>query len=291
MRRISSAIALLASVLGGQVAAQSAPVAVSFTASDGVVVHGLHYRAPHPRATVLLFHQAGSSKAEYATIAPRLVARGFDALAIDQRSGGDLFGPNLTMAGVRGRPGYLDAKKDLDAALAWGLRRHAPIILWGSSYSAALVFLVAAEHPGGVRAVLAFSPGEYLDGKDIVRIAASRVRAPIFVTSAQTVAEVKAAARIVAAAPARQKMQYVPVAGGVHGASTLIVARNPGGAAANWAAVSSFLDHAVPASSHVATRVPGDDRAHDRSVTFSTALTKSLSKRAGQIGHAATQEH
>lgn len=219
------------------------------------------------------------------------MARGFDALAIDQRSGGDLFGPNLTMAGVRGRPGYLDAKKDLDAAFAWGIRRHAPVVLWGSSYSAALVFLVAAEHPGAVRAVLAFSPGEYLDGKDTVRIAASRVRAPIFVTSAQTVAEVKAAARIVAAAPARQKMQYVPVAGGVHGASTLIVGRNPGGAAANWAAVSRFLDRAVPTSSSVAARVPGNDRAHGRTVTFSTAPTKSLSKRAGQIGHALTQEH
>lgn len=291
MRRISSVVALLASLLGGHVAAQSAPVAVSMTASDGVVVHGLYYHAPHSRATVLLFHQAGSSKAEYATIAPRLVARGFDALAIDQRSGGSLFGPNLTMAGVRGRPGYLDAKKDLDAAFAWGMRRQVPIILWGSSYSAALVFLVAAQHPGDVRAVLAFSPGEYLDGKDRVRTAASRVRAPVFVTSAQTIAEVKAAARIVAASPARQKMQYVPVTGGVHGASTLIVARNPGGAAANWAAVSRFLDRAVSASSRVAARVPGNEGAHGRSVTFSTTPTKSSSKRAEQIGHAAIQEH
>lgn len=49
---------------------------------------------------ILLFHQAGSSKAEYATISPRLVAAGYSALAIDQRSGGELFGSNETAAAL-----------------------------------------------------------------------------------------------------------------------------------------------------------------------------------------------
>ena len=47
---------------------------VILKAADGVLVHGLEYQAPQLKAVMLLFHQAGSSKAEYATIAPRLAA-------------------------------------------------------------------------------------------------------------------------------------------------------------------------------------------------------------------------
>lgn len=219
-----------------------APVPVLLKAADGVAVHGSYYRAEHPRALLLLFHQAGSSKAEYAAIAPRLVAAGYSALAIDQRSGGAMFGPNETAAAIRGTPTYLDAGRDLDAALAFGERQKLPLALWGSSYSAALVFLVAAAHPGAVKAVLAFSPGEYLDHRTMVRGAAAKVSAPVYVTSAKDTGEIAAARAILAASPARLKVQFVPQEGGVHGSSTLIEGRNPRGAAANWRAVSSFLD-------------------------------------------------
>jgi len=39
-----------------------------------------------------LFHQAGSNRGEYAMIGPMLAALGFNALAIDQRSGGNAWG-------------------------------------------------------------------------------------------------------------------------------------------------------------------------------------------------------
>ena len=69
---------------------QSAPAATPMTvkADDGVIVYGAFYRSPNPKALILLFHQADSSKDEYSSIAPRLVAAGYSALAIDQRSGG-----------------------------------------------------------------------------------------------------------------------------------------------------------------------------------------------------------
>jgi hypothetical protein len=56
-------------------AAPSMPV--TFNAKDGVKLFGNYYAAPNPKAIILLFHQAGSNKAEYATIAPRLVAAGY----------------------------------------------------------------------------------------------------------------------------------------------------------------------------------------------------------------------
>jgi dienelactone hydrolase len=198
----------------------------------------LVYEARQPKGVILLFHQAGSSKAEYATIAPRLAAAGFTALAIDQRSGGTLYGPNETVSRL-GRPAtYEDAKADLEAALDWALLRHLPIILWGSSYSAALVFEVAAEQQ--VSAILAFSPGEYLETSGVVSRAAGRVQVPIYVTSSSDADEIQAGRAILSAAPARVKTQFVPKFG-VHGSSTLIEARNPKGAAENWNHVLAFL--------------------------------------------------
>lgn len=215
-----------------------AAVPVTLTAADGVKVAGLYYRASNPKAMILLFHQAGSSKAEYATIAPRLIAAGYSALAIDQRSGGHLFGSNETVAALGRSADYLEAQRDLQAALTWAKGQGAPVILWGSSYSAALVFRVATDPT--VKAVLAFSPGEYLGDGAPVGAAARKVKTPIFVTSASDAGEIAAAKAILAASPATAKQQYVS-ANGVHGSSTLIPARNPVGAAANWDAVLAFL--------------------------------------------------
>ncbi|OQW73672.1 MAG: alpha/beta hydrolase [Proteobacteria bacterium ST_bin14] len=211
-----------------------------------MTVYATLYAAPQPKAVILLFHQAGSGKGEYATIAPRLVKLGYTALAIDQRSGGDLFGPNQTARGVSGQPTYLDAKADLQAALDWAKPQGKPILLWGSSYSSALVFLVAAENPGAVAGLLSFSPGEYLGQADLVRRNAATLAIPVFVTSAKDADEIAAAKAIVDAVPGTGNVDAVPAIAGVHGSSTLIAARNAAGAEDNWRAVEAFLGRVAP---------------------------------------------
>ena len=233
--------ATAAVLLSASATAEAASEAVTLRARDGVSISGLVYAADHPKAIVLLFHQAGSSKAEYATIAPRLAAAGFTALAIDQRSGGDLFGPNETARRLGKEAGYEQAKPDLEAALNWATAKHLPVVLWGSSYSASLVFEVAADHPQEVSAVMSFSPGEYFDDMRAVSKAAAKVRVPIYVTSAPDSGEVSDAKAILAASPARSKTQYVPQVG-VHGSSTLIEAEDPKGAAENWKHALAFLN-------------------------------------------------
>lgn len=248
MRNLTVAFLLLACACQGaeQPAAKNSASAaavepVTLTAADGVKVYGTFYPARNPKALILLFHQAGSSRAEYASIAPKLAAAGYSALAIDQRAGGELFGPNATVKGLGHSADYLAAKQDLEAALAWAKTRKLPIILWGSSYSASLVFMVAAEHPGEVAAVMAFSPGEYFDDKDAVHRAASKVAVPVFVTSAKDPQEIEAARSILNASPSRLKVDYVPEKAGVHGSSTLIAVKDPAGAGEAWAAVMRFL--------------------------------------------------
>lgn len=236
-------LAIGCAILAALCPAALASERLTLKAADGVVVHGSFYPASGvARATILLFHQAASNRAEYAETAPRLAKAGYDVIAIDQRSGGPRFGSrNETVEALGRSTDFLEALPDLEAALAEGRRRSPakPVIVWGSSYSAALVFLLAARHPDEIGAVLAFSPGEYLSGASVAE-AARKVSQPVFVASASDDGEISAAREILSASPAAVKTQYVPEAG-VHGSSTLRRNSNPEGAEAAWTAVEAFL--------------------------------------------------
>jgi alpha-beta hydrolase superfamily lysophospholipase len=214
---------------------------------DGVTVFGKLYSAEHPKAIILLFHQAGSNSAEYAPIAPKLVDMGFSALAIDQRAGGNMFDHvNQTIKHLGHATDYLDAQKDLDAAFAYAKQQNLPIVIWGSSYSSSLVFLLAARHPGEIKALLSFSPGEYLGQDGMVQAAAAKDDLPIFVTEAKDKEEIAKATPIFTASPAAFKVQFIPAVAGVHGSSTLRADRNAKGMAENWQAVTTFLNKVFP---------------------------------------------
>jgi alpha-beta hydrolase superfamily lysophospholipase len=222
---------------------------VQFKAADGVEIYGVYYAAANSsQPMILLFHQAGSNHYEYAGIAPKLVAAGFSCLAIDQRWGGAMWGRGNQTVHKLGHTetaaGQVeDLEADLEAALAWAHERepHRKFILWGSSYSASLVFVVAAEHPDEVAGVLAFSPGEYFDTHPtLVRDAAMKVRVPVFVTSENDADALTDATRIYDAVASRDKVHY-RAKFAVHGSSTLRADRNPKGADANWQAVMKFL--------------------------------------------------
>jgi dienelactone hydrolase len=251
MRRsvfLASTIGTLALQTAPTVFAKPASRDVVLTASDGVHVYGIKREpASAPLGVILLFHQAGSSADEYDPIAPRLVQMGFATLAIDQRSGGGLYGKNRTVAELGRSESYLVAERDLDAAAAWAEKTYpkVPVILWGSSYSASLVFVTAANRQGEIAKVLAFSPGEYFEGKLEVAKVAKRVTAPIFVDSAADKQEIDAAKAILAASPSTVKVQYVPTHG-VHGSSTLRKDKDPDGYDENWAAVEAFLKRPLP---------------------------------------------
>jgi dienelactone hydrolase len=217
---------------------------VLLKASDGVSVHGVYYRATNPRALILLFHQAGSSKDEYATIAPRLVGAGYSALAIDQRAGDGLFGTNETAKGLGRKADYLDARPDLQAALDWAQTQKLPIMLWGSSYSSSLIFPLAANDPQGIVALLSFSPGEYFADKHMIRGAAAKIRVPVLVAS--TKEESGDADPIMSALPKSERNLRLIPAHAVHGSSMLIPQRNPEGAEANWNAVLTFIERTAP---------------------------------------------
>ena len=247
MKHLSSLAMLLV------LAAGLAPVAlaqqdVTLTAADGVKITGTYYPAAKASAPIiLLFHQAGSNRWEYAPIAPRLVAAGFSCLAIDARHGGEMWGhSNETMARLGKEAGYLEALPDLEAALAWARKENPSrkIVVWGSSYSSCLVFVLAAKHPGEIAGLLSFSPAEYFKSNpSLVHDASAKVKIPVFITSAKDPEEEEAARSIFdATASKKESVLYVPQSGGVHGSSTLRADRNAEGAEQNWTAVLAFLE-------------------------------------------------
>jgi dienelactone hydrolase len=232
-------------------AARGADAKAELTAASETVIIGAkdgkkfvadHVPVPHARAIIVLFHQAGSSAYEYSTIAPRLNALGFSTLAVDQRSGGNLFGPNRTVARAgKSQQDYLAALPDLEAALNWARLQNSHVILWGSSYSASLIFRIAADNPDLVTALLAFSPGEYFPDKHFTSDAASDVHVPVFITCAKDAEEVSEARAIFDGMPDAKKTLFLPKIGGIHGSSTLRQDRNAAGASENWEAVTAFL--------------------------------------------------
>lgn len=216
---------------------------VMLEANDGLQVSADVYPAIAESAPwIVAAHQAGSSRGEYREIAPRLQKLGFNVLALDQRAGRDFAGISNETAGRAAEASlattYLDAMPDVLAGLTYARSRtEAPVVLWGSSYSAALALVIAGQQPGALDAVLAFSPGEYLSGQGVADAAAS-IEAPVFITSAAS--EVDQWSAIFDAVGGSEKTAFRPNQGGVHGSSALIAARNPT-AEDYWLAVETFL--------------------------------------------------
>ena len=222
---------------------------VTFPSQDGLPITADSYiTGGGTRPLIVLFHQAGWSRGAYRSIAPRLNAMGFDALAGDLRSGGTVNGVANQTARRARRAGketsYLDALPDMIAALKYAhalTGGKARIIAWGSSYSAGLVLKIVGDHPELADAVLAFSPGEYYTrlGKpaDWIRQSARLLRVPVFITSARD--EKRRWQAIFDAIPSRRKVAFVPQTEGHHGSRALWETFSD--SRAYWDAVTDFL--------------------------------------------------
>lgn len=215
MRPIRLLLAVLLLALG--IGSAHAGEAVQFLAKDGVTVFGEFYPAATKDAPfILCFHMADSNRAEYVEIAPHLASLGYQVLAIDQRSGGYSYDRVNETAKAYGKSAtYEEAIPDLEAAMAWAKERSpaSKLLIWGSSYSAALVIVLASRHPE-VDGVLAFSPGESLGGNKVAE-AAARMTQPVFVTSARPEADY--VTPIVKAIGSADKVQFIPKGYGAHG--------------------------------------------------------------------------
>ncbi len=229
-------------------AAVKAVETFTFASEDGLpITADLYLQHAKDAPFIVLFHQAGWSRGEYQEIAPRLVELGFNCMAVDQRSGGAINGVvNRTKKAAVAKKlqtRYIDALPDMRAALHYLKTTYpkAKRIAWGSSYSSALVLVLAGQHPELVDAVLAFSPGEYFarygKSKLFVTKEASAISVPVFITSAKS--EASEWKEILAAIPSKRKTGFLPKTAGKHGSRALWSVQPD--AVAYWDAVIPFL--------------------------------------------------
>ena len=197
---------------------------------------------------IVLCHQAGWSRGEYREIAPKLNQLGFNCVAIDQRSGGEVnkvVNETNKQAKSEGKEtNFADAEQDMIAALKWArkARPGSKVILWGSSYSSALALRIAGEHPELVDGVMAFAPGEYFvrfgKPEDWITTSAKKIEAPVFITSAKN--ELPRWQGIFDAIPGDKKTKFVPETAGNHGSRALWEKFDDNDA--YWKSVKEFLE-------------------------------------------------
>lgn len=219
---------------------------VNFYTSDSIQVFGDFYKVGKEATTIILFHQARSNaRGEYEHIANRLHKKGYNVLAIDQRSGGQLYGSyNRTVAKFSSKNyTYCNAYLDLEGALKFlnesGLDNK--VIVWGSSYSAALVVKLATNHPDEINGVLAFSPasGEPMEGCSPNELF-SEIKTPLMILRPAQEAEYESVKNQLELAKANGIKTYIAI-GGVHGSSMLVESRTKANTDQTWAAVYGFI--------------------------------------------------
>jgi len=221
---------------------------IGFPSKDGIQISADLY-APHQEPTtpfIILFHQAGWSRGEYMEIAPKLNAMGFNCLAVDLRSGdkiNETENETHKRAKMMDMPTkYINSYQDIESAVAYVRNNLAKgkIIIWGSSYSAALVIKYAGDYHD-VDGIISFSPGEYFSGQGesatYVTDAAKSIQAPVFITSAKN--EVKNWKAIFDAIPSVKKEFFTPETSGNHGSRALWSKFDDSDA--YWTAVDAFL--------------------------------------------------
>lgn len=219
---------------------------ITFKAVDGETVYGdLHMATQNEAAPlIILFHQAGSNgRGEYASIIPKLKAKGYSLLVVDQRSGGGHYGSENRTVKARGsKTKYCAAYPDMEGALAYAKTKSngSSIFAWGSSYSAALVLKLASEHGQDLAGVLSFSPAT---GKAMGECNAnnfiSAVNIPALGLRPDSEMKSGAAQKQMYLA---QGLEYFVAQDGVHGSSMLDPARAKGDTTPTWKAVLAFLN-------------------------------------------------
>jgi len=211
------------------------PERIVFPSKDGLSIFANYYEINEDAPAIVLCHQAGYNKYEYAEIAPMLLSLGYNCLAIDQRSGGMLDTFNNETALMASKTGirdelkagenllmdFLSAEQDILAAIDYMYEKtQKNIVLFGSSYSATLACFIAPEN-NKVKALIAFSPGDYFNSsKSSLSDHLKGFSKPFFITSAKEEAgKVKKLLKQVKFQ--ENQVHFIPKNNGSHGAKAL----------------------------------------------------------------------
>ncbi|MEN8157940.1 MAG: hypothetical protein ABFS10_13395 [Bacteroidota bacterium] len=219
---------------------------VTFTSPDGLQVTADEYIITKGNPYILLFHEQGSSRGEYLDIARRLCKMDYNCLAVDMRNGGnDHFVSNETVKRCRENRCYTginEVERDMLSAIGYAHEQSGmPVILFGSGANGSLSLKVARENEQ-VRAVVAFSPGEYFLPDINVQDTLAGMKKPTFVSS--SLSEIPYVTRLVSAIDEDYVTIFEPKLGeGTRGSGSLSI-NNPN-QSEYWLALLLFFKELV----------------------------------------------
>lgn len=196
---------------------------ITFLSKDGVIITADLYFVSDTLPYMILCHQADYSRGEYKETAPKLTKLGYNCIAIDARSGGEVNGvKNETAFGAKSKnkpTTYLDAEQDILSAIDYAYKKsNKKVVLLGSSYSASLALKIGTTNEK-VKAVIAFSPGEHFGAKLNLKEAIKNYDKPLFVASAKS--EAADVSALIKDIKSQKKQQCTPSGKGEHGSKAL----------------------------------------------------------------------
>ena len=214
---------------------------IGFNAADSLEITANLYHKADDLPVILLCHQAGYSRGEYSKTATILYEKGYNCMAIDQRSGNSVNGVENQTAKRATEQGlstdYIDALPDIQAAVDYLYNKYnKQIIIVGSSYSCALSFKIAFEDDH-VSAIAVFSI--YYDFLvNNLNLDLSEFTKPIFMTAEKSLINSQVQ-KIYNAISSENKTIFIPSTEGKHGSSAL----NCSIGDEYWAAFEEFLNN------------------------------------------------
>ncbi len=224
---------------------------ISFKTDDDITLYGDLITLDRNYPLILLFHQGGSNaRAEYSTIISELVKHEFNVLAVDLRTGGQLYGSfNRTMYHMKNmRPStyfdYCKAYPDLEATLSYAIDQNftGPIIAWGSSFSATLAIQLAATNTGQLSGVLGFSPSSGGAMQNCIADAyIKELKLPMLILRPSSELQIESVQAQFDLAKEAGHQTYIAT-NGIHGSSMLVSNRADGSTEQTWQTVISFLN-------------------------------------------------
>lgn len=199
---------------------------VTFRTPDGVTIHGsLRSSADPAGPAVILVHQLGATRGEWAPIVERLsAAPGLTTLAIDMRGHGESLeaeGAELSWHDFDNEQ-WAMIVEDVRAAIAFIRDRYdvppSRIALVGSSIGSSAILLAAVDEPGAV-ALVAISPGRAYRGLDAITPTTELGDRPFLAIAAEEELPAVEAARDMARIAAAGELELY--GGGAHGLAIL----------------------------------------------------------------------
>ncbi|MEO6884143.1 MAG: dienelactone hydrolase family protein [Bacteroidia bacterium] len=197
---------------------------ITFLSTDNLIVTADLYLVNDTLPYMVLCHQAGYSRGEYQETAKKFSRLGYNCIAVDLRSGKEVNGEideTANLAEAKRMPtDFMSAEKDILGAINYAFNQNGKrVLLVGSSYSASLALMIAVTNEK-VKAVMAFSPGEYLKNVN-VKVAIKNLDKAVFIASTRE--EAPKVAELAKDIVSKHKIVFAPATVGEHGSKALWV--------------------------------------------------------------------